>query len=57
LYSMGLCSKMNSPRKNQLISMTIDGQTAQFIYDGNGNMVKKVKPDRSKTIYPYLVWH
>jgi len=28
------------------------GQTTQFIYDGDGNLVKKIKPDGSKTIYP-----
>ncbi|MEO7841428.1 MAG: RHS repeat domain-containing protein [Anaerolineales bacterium] len=27
------------------------GQTTQFIYDGDGNLVKKIKPDNSKTIY------
>ena len=27
------------------------GQTTTFIYDGDGNLVKKVKPDGSKTIY------
>ena len=37
--------------ENQLISVTVSGQTTQFIYDGDGNMVKKVKPDGSKTIY------
>ena len=26
-------------------------ETTQFIYDGDGNLVKKVKPDGSKTIY------
>jgi len=34
-----------------LISVTVSGQTTQFIYDGDGNLVKKVKPDNSKTIY------
>gem|GEM_PF-2331212 len=29
----------------------MSGQTTQFIYDGDGNLVKKVKPDNSKTIY------
>jgi len=29
----------------------VSGQTTQFIYDGDGNLVKKVKPDNSKTIY------
>lgn len=31
--------------------MIVGGQTTQFIYDGNGNLVKKVKLDGSKTIY------
>jgi YD repeat-containing protein len=34
-----------------LVSVTVGGQTTQFIYDGDGNLVKKVKPDGSKTIY------
>jgi YD repeat-containing protein len=38
--------------ENRLISVTVSGQTTQFIYDGDGNLVKKVKPDNSKTIYP-----
>jgi len=38
--------------ENRLISVTVSGQTTQFIYDGDGNMVKKIKPDGSKTIYP-----
>ena len=37
--------------ENRLISVTVSGQTTQFIYDGGGNLVKKVKPDNSKTIY------
>jgi YD repeat-containing protein len=32
-------------------TVTVSGQTTQFIYDGDGNLVKKVKPDGSKTIY------
>lgn len=36
---------------NRLISVTVNGQTTQFIYDGDGNLVKKVNPDGSKTIY------
>jgi hypothetical protein len=27
-------------------------ETTSFLYDGDGNLVKKVKPDGSKTIYP-----
>ncbi|NOT05220.1 MAG: DUF11 domain-containing protein [Anaerolineales bacterium] len=37
--------------ENRLASVTVSGQTTQFIYDGDGNMVKKIKPDGSKTIY------
>jgi len=37
--------------ENRLISVTVSGQTTQFIYDGDGNLVKKIKPDGSKTIY------
>jgi len=37
--------------ENQLASVTVNGQTTQFQYDGDGNMVKKTKPDGNKTIY------
>jgi len=37
--------------ENRLISVTVSGQTTQFVYDGDGNLVKKIKPDGSKTIY------
>ncbi len=37
--------------ENRLTSVTVCTQTTQFIYDGDGNMVKKIKPDSSKTIY------
>ena len=37
--------------ENRLISITAGGTTTQFIYDGDGNLVKKIKPDGSKTIY------
>jgi YD repeat-containing protein len=37
--------------ENRLASVTVSGQTTQFIYDGDGNLVKKVKPDGSKTLY------
>jgi YD repeat-containing protein len=37
--------------ENRMISLSVSGQTTQFIYDGDGNLVKKVKPDNSKTIY------
>ncbi len=37
--------------ENRLVSVTVSGQTTQFIYDGDGNLVKKVKPDGSWTIY------
>jgi len=37
--------------ENQLTSITVGGQVTQFIYDPDGNMVKKIKPDGSKTLY------
>ncbi len=37
--------------ENRLVSVTVGGQTTQFVYDGDGNLVKKIKPDGSKTIY------
>lgn len=37
--------------ENRLISVTVSGQTTQFVYDGNGAMVKKIKPDGSRTVY------
>lgn len=38
--------------ENRLISITGGGATTQFIYDGDGNLVKKIKPDGSRTLYP-----
>ena len=38
--------------ENRLISVAVSGQTTTFVYDGDGNLVKKIKPDNSKTIYP-----
>jgi YD repeat-containing protein len=37
--------------ENRLISVTVNGQTTQFVYDSDGNLVKKIKPDGSKTLY------
>ena len=37
--------------ENRLVSVTVNSQTTQFLYDGDGNLVKKTKPDGSKTIY------
>ncbi len=37
--------------ENRLISVTVNAQMTQFVYDGDGNLVKKVKPDGSKTLY------
>ncbi len=37
--------------ENRMISVTVNGQTTQFVYDGDGNLVKKIKPDGSSTIY------
>jgi YD repeat-containing protein len=35
----------------RLTSITVSGQTTQFIYDGGGNLYTKVKPDGSATLY------
>ena len=48
----GLTYTQTFDAENRLISVTVSGQTTQFIYDGDGNLVKKVNPDNSKTIYP-----
>jgi YD repeat-containing protein len=37
--------------ENRLISVTVNNQTTQFLYDGDGNLVKQLKPDGSKTLY------
>jgi YD repeat-containing protein len=37
--------------ENRLISVTVNSQTTQFVYDGDGNLIKKIKPDGSKTLY------
>ena len=37
--------------ENRLISVTVNSQTTQFIYDGDGNLVKKINPNNSRTIY------
>jgi YD repeat-containing protein len=30
---------------------TVSGQTTQFVYDPDGNLLSKVKPDGSATLY------
>lgn len=47
----GLTYNQTFDAENRLISVTVSSQTTQFIYDGDGNLVKKIKPDGSKTIY------
>jgi RHS repeat-associated protein len=47
----GLTYNQTFDAENRLISVTVSGQTTQFIYDGDGNMVMTIKPDGSKTIY------
>ena len=47
----GLTYTQSFDAENRLISVTVSGQTTSFIYDGDGNLVKKIKPDGSKTIY------
>ncbi len=37
--------------ENRLVSVAVSGQTTQFLYDPDGNLVKKINPDGSKTLY------
>jgi YD repeat-containing protein len=47
----GLTYTQTFDAENRLVSVTVSGPTTQFIYDDDGSLVKKVKPDGSKTIY------
>ena len=47
---VGLTYTQTFDAENRLISVTVSGQTTQFIYDGDENLVKKIKPDGSKTL-------
>ena len=37
--------------ENRLVSVTVEGQTTQFVYDGDGSLVKKIKPDGNVVLY------
>ena len=37
--------------ENRLTSVTVSGQVTTFAYDPDGNLVKKINPDNSKTLY------
>ncbi len=47
----GLTYTQTFDAKNRMVSVTVNGQTTQFVYDGDGNLVKKIKPDGSSTTY------
>ena len=47
----GLTYTQTFDAENRLKSVTVSGQTTTFLYDGDGNLVKKNNPDGSKTIY------
>jgi len=47
----GLTYTQTFDAENRLISVAVSGQTTQFIYDGDGNLVKKINPNGSKTLY------
>jgi YD repeat-containing protein len=47
----GLTYNQTFDAENRLVSVTVSGQTTQFVYNGDGILVKKIKPDGSKTIY------
>jgi RHS repeat-associated protein len=47
----GLIYYQTFDAENRMVSVAVNGQTTQFVYDGDGNLVKKIKPDGSSTIY------
>ena len=47
----GLTYTQTFDAENRLISVAVSGQTTQFIYNGDGNLVKKINPNGSKTLY------
>ena len=47
----GLTYTQTFDAENRLVSVTVSGQTTQFLYDGDGNLVKKINPDGSRTLY------
>jgi RHS repeat-associated protein len=49
----GVTYTQNFDAENRLISVNVSGQSQPtlFIYDGDGNLVKQIKPDNSKTLY------
>lgn len=47
----GLTYTQTFDAENRLISVVVSGQTTSFVYDGDGNLVKKIRPDGSKTLY------
>ena len=47
----GLTYTQNFNAENQLTSVTVSGQTTSFYYDPDGNLLGKVKPDGSGTLY------
>jgi RHS repeat-associated protein len=47
----GLTYTQTFDAENRLVSVTVNSQTTQFVYDGDGNLVKKIKPDGSRTLY------
>ena len=48
----GLTYAQTFDAENRLITVAVGGQTTQFIYDGDGNLVKNINPNGSKTLYP-----
>ena len=52
----GLTYTQTFDAENRLISVTVSGQTTQFMYDGDGTLVKKINPDNSRTIYVGTVY-
>ncbi len=47
----GVSYTQNFDIENRLSSVTVNSQTTTFVYDGDGNLVKKLKPDGTSTVY------
>lgn len=37
--------------ENRLSSVVVNGQTTAFVYDSDGNLVKKIRPDNTSVVY------
>jgi YD repeat-containing protein len=50
-WKVGVTYNQTYNAENRLVSVTVGSQNTQFVYDEDGNLVKQINPDNSKTIY------